>query len=492
MPQQPGPEQGRPHLTVTDHTTEIVRLQQFLRLNIPFALAAGAVMFGLYAAFSDPLLAVFALVPVINALLLILAYRFAQHGRLEAAVGAMVGGLLVVNLIIGFAVPRMYALVALLNVWPVVLALPYVSRRTLTRIIMITITAAVISSLLSLRGEPFALRGIPGWLLAIIPVVVAPLLTSLMFVLLQQYSTRLNETLVATRAANESLRESERLLEARVAERTVELAKRNAELAVASDQALEASRTKSAFLASMSHELRTPLNAIIGYSELLAELAEDLDQPAFAPDLQKIRSSGSYLLTLISDILDLSKVEAGKMTVYIEEFMVAELVASAATTIRPVLPARGNALVVECAAEAGAMTSDLTKVRQALLNLLSNAAKFTADGTITLRVAATALPSDPAVAAVAFHVIDTGIGMTAEQIDGLFEAFTQADASTTRRYGGTGLGLTISKHFCALLGGDIVVTSTPGAGSVFSMYLPRSAPQPRSTLEDEAEFSAKA
>jgi len=258
-----------------------------------------------------------------------------------------------------------------------------------------------------------------------------------------------------------------------------------------------ASQHKSDFLANMSHELRTPLNAIIGYSEMLQEEAEDLGESAFLPDLQKINAAGKHLLGLINDILDLSKIEAGKMDLYLETFEIGQLVEDVAAIVRPLVEKNGNTLIVSYGDDIGAMQADLTKVRQTLFNLLSNAAKFTDHGTIELRVAQAPAPTPqppPPQAGegegaghlpspsqgggvggggfVTFEVADSGIGMTDEQIGRLFEAFSQADGSTTRKYGGTGLGLAISRHFCRLMGGDITVESTPGQGSTFTVTLP--------------------
>jgi PAS domain S-box-containing protein len=226
-----------------------------------------------------------------------------------------------------------------------------------------------------------------------------------------------------------------------------------------------ANQAKSSFLANMSHELRTPLNAIIGYSEMLQEEMEDLGQDELIPDLGKIHSAGRHLLTLINDVLDISKIEAGKMDLFIEAFDIGSMVSDVVSTIQPLVGKNGNALAVDCAAGIGSMEADLTKVRQTLFNLLSNASKFTHDGTITL----TSRRDGPWIV---FAVADTGIGMTAEELDKLFQAFQQADASTTRKFGGTGLGLAISRTFCRMMGGDITVDSQPGHGTTFTVRLP--------------------
>ncbi len=230
-----------------------------------------------------------------------------------------------------------------------------------------------------------------------------------------------------------------------------------------------ADRHKSEFLANMSHELRTPLNAIIGYSEMLEEESQDLGQDSFIPDLQKIHGAGKHLLSLINNILDLSKIEAGKMDLYLEPFEISPMIHDVASTVKPLVDKNANQLKIDCPPDLGVMTADLTKVRQTLFNLVSNACKFTDRGTVTISVARV---RDDGSEWINFSVADTGIGMTAEQTTRLFQAFTQADASTTRRYGGTGLGLAISQKFCQLMGGVITVTSAPGRGTTFTVRLP--------------------
>ncbi|WP_062118556.1 response regulator [Aureimonas sp. AU40] len=228
----------------------------------------------------------------------------------------------------------------------------------------------------------------------------------------------------------------------------------------------EANIAKSQFLANMSHELRTPLSAIIGYAEMLIEEAEDGAAAAdLAGDIAKIESNARHLLSLINDVLDLSKVESGKMDIYTETFDVAEIVSDVATTAQRLVEKKNNRLVTDIAADVGTLHSDVTKVRQILLNLLSNAAKFTQDGTITLSVRREG-------EAMIFAVTDTGIGMTPEQLERLFQRFSQADASTTRKYGGTGLGLSLTKAFSAMLGGDVTVESEAERGSRFTLTLP--------------------
>ena len=263
------------------------------------------------------------------------------------------------------------------------------------------------------------------------------------------------------------------------------------ELLLARREAEAANSAKSQFLASMSHELRTPLNAIIGYSEMLQEEVADLGQTALAPDLEKIRTAGRHLLSLINDILDLSKIEAGKLELYLEPFDVEAVVREVATTVTPLVEKNGNRLEVRCADGIGMMHSDLTRTRQVLLNLLSNACKFTTGGAITL-AAERERPTDGTGDWLVFRVSDTGIGMTPEQLAKLFEAFTQADASTSRHYGGTGLGLAITRRFCRMMGGDVNVASIAGRGSTFTVRLPASPGERREAPAAPAADAADA
>jgi signal transduction histidine kinase/DNA-binding response OmpR family regulator len=244
-----------------------------------------------------------------------------------------------------------------------------------------------------------------------------------------------------------------------------EIGKRDAELVVAHETAVAANKAKSVFLANMSHELRTPLNAIIGYSEMLSEDAQDAGAPDLVPDLKKIHAAGTHLLGLINDILDLSKIEAGKMELYLETFTLPYVLEEVQSMIEPLIAKNSNQLVIEAPADLGEMHADVVKLRQMLFNLLSNASKFTKEGTVRLAV-------ERDRDQFTFAVSDTGIGMTDEQMSKLFGDFAQADASTTRKYGGTGLGLAISKRFANMMGGDITVTSQVDVGSTFTLVLP--------------------
>ncbi len=278
------------------------------------------------------------------------------------------------------------------------------------------------------------------------------------------------------------------------------------ELINAREQAEAASRTKSTFLANMSHELRTPLNAIIGYSEMLQEDAEDLGYDDISPDLQKIQGAGRHLLALINDILDISKIEAERMELNLETFDLSTLVEEVTTTIAPLAQKNGNELIVNCPDTLGTMHSDSMRVRQVLFNLLSNACKFTEQGTVSLDITSVCDPTAPATPAdsselepatpthsdcfFTFRVRDTGIGLTPEHLQKLFNPFTQADSSTTRKYGGTGLGLAITRRLCQIMGGDITVESVPGEGSTFTAKLPARTRSERRELPSRAQSAA--
>jgi signal transduction histidine kinase len=239
-------------------------------------------------------------------------------------------------------------------------------------------------------------------------------------------------------------------------------------LARSKQAALDASRAKSTFIAHMSHELRTPLNAIIGYSELLEEEFLDRDDATYVPDVQRIQSAAGHLLALINNMLDLSKIEAGKMDLFLEEFDLAEVVGEAVEQASPLVERGGNTFVCTAPAGLGVVRLDRTKVRQVLLNLLSNAGKFTRGGRVELAVAREVRTREEVVV----RVSDTGIGMSPEQIKRIFQEFAQGSAATTRRYGGTGLGLAITRSFCQLMRGDIEVDSSLGRGSTFTVRLP--------------------
>lgn len=267
-----------------------------------------------------------------------------------------------------------------------------------------------------------------------------------------------------------------------------ELAERTEQLARMRDEAVNASNVKSQFLANMSHELRTPLNAIIGYSEMLREEAQELGDAVFVEDLGKISKAGNHLLALINDILDISKIEAGKMELHLESCDLPDLVQDVMVTMRPLIEGKGNRLVCDCM-DQGNMITDVLKLRQILLNFLSNANKFTDQGVITVRIIAEQRDEREGYS---FFIQDTGIGMTEEQMAKLFQPFTQVDSSTTRKYGGTGLGLSISQRITQLLGGDITVSSELGVGTSFTCWLPSSQMETQTQETAGVDASVKA
>jgi signal transduction histidine kinase/DNA-binding response OmpR family regulator len=365
---------------------------------------------------------------------------------------------------------------ALSAIIPVVVSIPFATQRLLPWVVGGSTASTAVVAALSLAPRALPWGDVSDWEGQVVVAIYVPILVGLYSLMGWQSMSRVLETLSATREANEALRASERSLERKVEERTAELEHKNEalqtsqrEVALARDAAMEANRAKSTFLANMSHELRTPLNAILGYSEMLQEEAQDAGQGDLVPDLQKIHSSGRYLLELINGVLDLSKIESGKMEIYLERFDVAELVRGVEGTIQPLVRKNGNTLEVSGLEGLGSMRSDVTKVRQVLFNLLSNASKFTKEGVIRLDARRESGTSGDRLS---FTVSDTGIGMTPVQLARVFEEFTQADTSTTREYGGTGLGLPISKKFCEMLGGTLEASSEAERGSRFGATLP--------------------
>lgn len=459
--------------TEENRSAQLTRLQQYLVPNIPVALLIAAGMLVSGFVFDFPLLTQFSVFPITMCIFYIWALRKVRQQQLEGAIITIGVGLAFIGLLVTFVAPQAYPTTAVIAVWSVVVALPYLTGRQLRPLIIVATVCALGTGLFAIRPPIPIAASVPEWLVRVLLGTITPVLSGLIFFLLWQYSSRLNDTLQQVRDANEALRESERSLEGKVRERT-------AELAIARDQAQAANRAKSAFLANMSHELRTPLNAIILYSEMMQEDAEDMGEAGFVSDLGKVTTAARHLLELINTVLDLSKIEAGKMELYVETFDIETLVHGVASTTKPLFYEKKNRLVIDCPDDMGTMRADVTKVRQSLLNLLSNASKFTENGTVTLSVHRERQDSDDWIA---FEVADTGVGMTPQQLHHVFEEFAQADASTTRKYGGTGLGLPISRRFCQLMGGDILAKSEAGVGSTFTIMLPANVDaRPKSTL----------
>jgi signal transduction histidine kinase/CheY-like chemotaxis protein len=353
----------------------------------------------------------------------------------------------------------------------------YLAYQPLTTTAML---ASLLMGLLATGGIPFAVTGVALWALAAATggvltgfawqqssgaLVTATSTGFLLYVagIFGYLAFDQARKVIAVKAVAEEQAE-------RLAAQARELHTARADEQRAREAAEEANAAKSIFLANMSHELRTPLNAIILYSEFLGEDASGRGLASYVEDLGKIRGSGRHLLDLINGVLDLSKIEAGRAELFVEEFDLDLLLDDVAGTIEPLARRQDTVLEVVRPAPLGAMHADVTKLRQVLLNLLSNACKFTASGRITL--AAHAAGGGDA-GEVVIAVRDTGIGMSPEQQGRLFQAFTQADASTTRRYGGTGLGLVICREFCRMMGGDVTVASALGEGSTFTVRLPR-------------------
>jgi signal transduction histidine kinase/CheY-like chemotaxis protein len=464
-------------LTVEPESSQgLAGLRRFLIASFPTAWVFAVILLvGLYF-FRSPLLLAAAALAFGQGVCYVLALRLVQLNRVAAAVCVGCAGLWAISLCLGYLMPVLLPVWVAVAILSVMIGLPYLGGRGLVALLVGAWLVIVAVCLFSLRRELVDTMGIPPWVISSLMALGVPSATAYIFILLWQYSDRLTKTLAVTQAANAALRESEMSLERRVEDRTGELERTNQELtksewelAIARDQALEASRTKSVFLASMSHELRTPMNAIIGYSEMLEEEAEERGAQEFVADLQRILSAGRHLLTLINSILDLSKIEAGKMDIYVEPFDVQAVVAEVVSTIKPLVQKNGNTLDVNVDEAVGIMRADLTKLRQSLFNLLSNASKFTKNGLITLSVRR---ESNAATDTVVFAISDTGIGMTPEQLSRLFQAFSQAHASSSQEFGGTGLGLVITRQFCELMGGDVSVESEAGKGTTFKVRLP--------------------
>jgi signal transduction histidine kinase/CheY-like chemotaxis protein len=465
-------------------TPEAERLRQLIRFNEPAAPVAVPALLLLWWFYSSPSILILAGLVASTVLVQRRAILYTVQNRVQEGITALSVAIWVPTLGMAVLAPDAWAITVVFAVLSVLLALPYADSRGVLRLIGVACVILAIGAYF--RTFPFVTAFPPDSS----PVVVGAIFALgagvgavLCMFSVWQSNDRVLETVRETQEANRSLRESERTLELRVDERTGDLLESQRQLALARDEALAANRAKSSFLANMSHELRTPLNAIIGYSELLKEEAEDGGQLDSVPDLDRILGSGKHLLGLINDVLDLSKVEAGRMEIVVEDFEIERLVADIAATVQPLMGRRSNTLEIGDLSSTGSMHSDATKLRQVLLNLLSNAAKFTENGTIRLRVARVVEDGAPWVE---FAVSDEGVGMTPAQLASVFDAFAQADKTTQRDYGGTGLGLAISRRFCQLLGGDVSATSEPGVGSEFCVRLPASVSEEPESAEPSA------
>ncbi len=466
-------------------TPDAERLRQLIHFNEPAAPVAFPLLLILYWAYPATVLLILVGSMVPTFIFQRIAVRYAVRNQVAEGITALSIAIWCPTLAMAIFTPQLWPLTAVFCILSVVLALPFVTSGHLLKLLIAASGILMIGAASSAISPPLSMSPVPNELREGLEAVATLVGAILCMFSIWQSNGRLRDTLEETRSANEALRESERTLERKVDERTAQLAQSHRSLADARDTALQASRAKSDFLANMSHELRTPLNAIIGYGEMLQEEARDNNHEEYLADLDRVVSSGRYLLSLINSILDLSKIEAGKMEVHLETFDLDQFVGEVKDTITPLVRKNNNAIEVHVADSLGLMESDVTKVRQVLFNLLSNASKFTRDGTIELDVKREARPPDGDW--ILFRVRDTGIGMTPAQLSRAFEAFSQAEETTARDYGGTGLGLAITRQFCEILGGSIHGESELGSGSTFDVRLPA-----RPSTSERRESRAKA
>jgi signal transduction histidine kinase/CheY-like chemotaxis protein len=447
-------------------------LRRWLRLYEPLIIVSAPALGGLYWFYQAPAAL---LIASVMGFIVIPLTRYAavqlRRGNMDRAILSISAGLWILALSMTFLGKLLFPAALLISVGGIIIAVPFAGRQANIRAIVCSMSVSSVAALMSMREPIVSYEPIPDILLQGLLGVYALVILALYAQVAWEANVRLRETMTDMREANRALVESERNLERKVEERTADLSQSQRDLALSRDEALAANRAKSVFLASMSHELRTPLNAVIGYAELLAEEAEDAGHDNYLKDLGRILDSGQHLLRLINDVLDLSKIEAGKIELFAESINVAALVTQVADAVKPLISTNDNQLEILEMDETVIMYSDVTRIRQILFNLLSNAAKFTTRGSIQLGSSC-----NRELGTVTFTVADNGIGMTDKQIEGIFDSFSQADASTTRDYGGTGLGLTITRRFCRMLGGEVSVTSAPGKGAEFCVVLPINLP----------------
>jgi signal transduction histidine kinase len=449
---------------------EASQLQQYLRWAtspiIP-SLILLSILFGFYPTL---LLAILVGALALSGACAGVASRLARADRVEAAIFCHSGGLWTLSLAIGLAGFPLFAVAAAVAMLPLAAAVPYVSRQALLRMSLVGTLVVAVDALFVAVGAPLPpSEAIPKAVVLACSVLGVPFIVASCGLSAWHTRVTLSQALLRMQEANRALRESERSLEQKVRERTAELEGSRREVAIARDEAIAANRHKSAFLANMSHELRTPLNAIIGFSEVLgAKLFGELNakQAEYADD---IHASGHHLLSLINDILDLSKIEAGRLELTLSAFDLSAAIDNALTLMKERANRRGVSLRTELAPDVGAVTADERAVKQILINLLTNAVKFTEKGgAVTVRAEANGQE-------VVIAVTDTGIGIPKEDQAVIFEEFRQVSSEYTRKQEGTGLGLALSRRLVELHGGRIWVVSEPGRGSTFSFTLPARA-----------------
>jgi signal transduction histidine kinase len=445
---------------------EAAQLQQYLRWAASPIIPALILLLVLYALYQTLLLAILNGALALSGVGAGAAYRLARARRVAAAMYCYSGGLWALSLAIGLAGLPLFPVAATVAMLPLAAAVPYVSRQALLRMSLVgTLVVTVDVSFVGL-GAPLPPDGVPEAVVLACSVLGVPFVVAACGLSAWHTRVTLSQALLRMQEGNRALRESEASLEQKVRERTAELEASRREVAAARDEAIAANRHKSAFLANMSHELRTPLNAIIGFSEVLSEKLFGELNAKQAEYIDDIYASGHHLLSLINDILDLSKIEAGRLELTLSTFDLSAAVDKALTLMKDRANRRGVSLRKELAPGVEAVTADERAVKQILINLLTNAVKFTdKGGTVTVR-------AEPDGQELVIAVADTGVGILKEDQAVIFEDFRQVSGDYTRKQEGTGLGLALSRRLVELHGGRIWVESEPERGSIFRFTLP--------------------